>query len=227
MNRRKQISSVKQRARSLRDEAYRAAIIEAAEPLFGAHGTDGTKMEDIARDAGLAVTTVYSAFRQGKAEIVESVHARRLGELVRSVEQHASSDGPALDRLADNCRWSVAFLIEHEDYLRFHLRAGHAWFMEDAIADRIRGGAALWAVGVGAVIEMVEQGIANGELQIDNARRAGKSVVMLQQLHLAEWIADQTRPGSDEVFESFWSDAVLLLRPRETSGRIARSRTEP
>jgi AcrR family transcriptional regulator len=199
----------------LRDEAYREAITEAAEALFGVHGTDGTKMEDIARDAGFAVTTVYSVFRKGKAEIVDAVHALRLGELVRAAESYASSEGSALDRLAASDRQSVAFFMEHENYLRMHLRAGHAWFMPEAVAGRVRGGAARWSDGVGAVIDMISEGIANGEFGVDDPRRAGKSIVMLQQIHLAEWIESGSSAGVDEVFERYWADAVLLLRTSE------------
>ncbi|MCA9504368.1 MAG: TetR/AcrR family transcriptional regulator [Spirochaetaceae bacterium] len=206
MSRRPRAATAKERARTLRDEAYREAIAEAAEVLFGEHGIDGTKMEDIARDAGFAVTTVYSAFRGGKAEIVEAVHERRLSDMVRAAESYVQSEGPALDRLAASNRQSVHFFMDHENYLRMHLREGHAWFLADAVAGRVRGGAIQWAPGVGAVVEMVEQGIANGEFDLDDARRAGKSIVMLQQLHLSEWI----ERGSSDV----------RMRSSNASGRM-------
>lgn len=219
MKKQLRLPTAKERARSLRDEAYREAIAEAAEALFGELGIEGAKMEDIARDAGFAVTTVYASFRGGKTEIIKTIHERRLGELVRAAESYAQLGGAALDRLADSNRQSVAFFMDHEDYLKMYLREGHAWFMPNAVAERVREGAAGWRVGVGAVIEMVAQGIENGEFDIEDPRRAAKSIVMLQQLHLAEWIENGSKAEVDEVFERFWADAVLLLHTRGSRGR--------
>jgi AcrR family transcriptional regulator len=59
-------------ARTAAAEGTRAAITAAARRLFAAQGYTGTPIERIAREAGVAVPTVYAAFGT-KGAILESV----------------------------------------------------------------------------------------------------------------------------------------------------------
>lgn len=56
-----------------------AVMLEVASSLFAAHGFDGTKMADIARRAGVSMTTLYAAHENKEAlfEAVIAAHFER------------------------------------------------------------------------------------------------------------------------------------------------------
>lgn len=71
-------SFMKNRRRKMDPEGKRAAIMAAGERLFAAQGYTGTTMADIARDAGVAVGSLYRLFPDKPA---------LLAELHRAMEQ--------------------------------------------------------------------------------------------------------------------------------------------
>jgi AcrR family transcriptional regulator len=190
---------------------YRDAICEAAEGLFADRGIEATKVEQIAREAGMSIATLYSVFDAGKAQIVRSIHGNHLGELVALATRAADDTRPADECLRDAVRGAVFFFTAHDAYLRMHLREGHAWCLPDAIAARTREGAEGFQVGVGAIIRLVERGVAENVFRTDNPRRTGKAVVMLQQLHLADWIEDEQTANPEAVFLRYWKDVEAIL----------------
>jgi AcrR family transcriptional regulator len=204
-------ASTRQRARALRERTYRDAVCEAAEQLFAERGIEATKVEEVAAAAGLSIATLYSVFAGGKSEIVRRIHRERLGELVQFAVEQARAEGAARDRLQRALRSAISFFTSHPHYLRMHLREGHAWCMPEAVAARTREGAESWADGVGAMIALIDEGVREGSFRTDDARRTGKAVVMLQQLHLAEWIEDGEREPPDVIYERYWADAQALL----------------
>lgn len=86
-------NKVDARKRRIMTEFRRSEILSAATKVFGAKGFDGTRMDDIAAEAGLAKATVYVYF-QSKDEIYEEAVGQALAELVMLTEQHvgASAD---------------------------------------------------------------------------------------------------------------------------------------
>ncbi|HEB88978.1 MAG TPA: TetR family transcriptional regulator [Deltaproteobacteria bacterium] len=200
------------RARALREGVYRDAVCEAAEELFAEHGIEATKVDEIAAAAGISIATLYSVFEGGKNEVIRQIHRERLAELVRFATEEVAGAGSAAERLRRATRSSVAFFTAHPHYLRMHLREGHAWCMPEAVAARTREGAESWSDGVGAMIEIIASGVARGEFCANDPRRAGKAVVMLQQLHLADWIEAGGKESPDAVFARYWTDVEALLR---------------
>lgn len=204
-------SSVQNRARVLRLAIYREAVCEAAECLFADRGIDETKVEEIAREAGMSIATLYSVFDAGKAQIVRSIHENHLGELVVFAVRAAAETRPADECLRDAVRAAVFFFTAHDGYLRMHLREGHAWCLPEAIAARTREGAESFEVGVGAIIQLIERGVAEGVFRTDNPRRTGKAVVMLQQVHLADWIEAGQVADPEAVFLRYWQDVEGIV----------------
>lgn len=127
-----------------------------------------------------------------------------------AVEQ-AREEGAARDRLQCALRSAISFFTSHPHYLRMHLREGHAWCMPEAVGARTREGAESWVDGVGAMIDLIDEGMREGSFRTDDARRTGKAVVMLQQLHLADWIEGGERDFPDAIYERYWADAEALL----------------
>jgi len=71
-------------------EFRRSEILGAATKIFGAKGFEGTRVDDIAAEAGLAKATVYAYFRS-KDEIYESAVEQALEELSALTERHISA----------------------------------------------------------------------------------------------------------------------------------------
>ena len=63
-------------------ELYREAVLDAAERVFGDEGYEATKVQRIAAESGLSLTTLYSVF-ESKWEIYRAVHRRRLNEVMQ------------------------------------------------------------------------------------------------------------------------------------------------
>jgi AcrR family transcriptional regulator len=81
-----------------RREARPSEIIAAALDCFAAHGYAGTRIEDIARQAGVTVGTVYRYF-DGKAALFEAVITQGLAPTLTRGEVLARRRGEQADRL--------------------------------------------------------------------------------------------------------------------------------
>lgn len=80
------MSSKKERTRSYssqireqRADETRQRIAEVARRMFLAHGFDGTTVDAIAREAGVATPTVYAAFRSKRGIVAEILKRARFG----------------------------------------------------------------------------------------------------------------------------------------------------
>ena len=58
----------------------RAAVLEAATRLFAERGWAGTGMRDVAREAGVAVETVYANFRSKPELLIAAVDVSVVGD---------------------------------------------------------------------------------------------------------------------------------------------------
>lgn len=81
-------------------ELYRDAILEAAELVFARCGFAGTRMADVAAQAGLATGTLYNYF-PGRDELLASLIERRSEELLAAVKAAAqlAADRPLRELL--------------------------------------------------------------------------------------------------------------------------------
>lgn len=78
------------RKRQVVTEFRRAEILEAATKVFGAKGFEGTRMDDIAAEAGLAKATVYVYF-ESKDEIYVQAVEQALADLAALTEEHVAA----------------------------------------------------------------------------------------------------------------------------------------
>jgi AcrR family transcriptional regulator len=80
--------------RPLRADALRnrAKVLEAAETVFDAHGT-GASTEEVAREAGVGIGTVFRHFPTKEA-LLEAVYVDRLRKLAGEAEALASAGDP-------------------------------------------------------------------------------------------------------------------------------------
>jgi len=76
----------KQRVREAKAAMYRQIVIEAAERVFGEAGYAGARMQDIAREAGISLGTVYALY-EGKVDVWRAVHDKHLSQLFAGVSE--------------------------------------------------------------------------------------------------------------------------------------------
>lgn len=95
-------------------ELYRDAILAAAELVFARFGFAGTRMADVATEAGLATGTLYNYFAN-RDELLTSLIERRSEELLAAVkaEVAAAAGGSPRDLLLAVIRTSFQHFDNH------------------------------------------------------------------------------------------------------------------
>jgi len=114
---------------SLRDkkrELYRGAVLDAAERVFGEVGYEATKVQRIAAEAGVSLTTLYSVL-PSKWEIYRAVNRRRLNEVMSLAQDMFQRDASSLDTLIAATRMQLAFFMRHRDFTKMQLKEVTAW----------------------------------------------------------------------------------------------------
>lgn len=90
------------RARAARTKRNRsrAALIDAADAVFAARGWAATRVEDIARTAGVSPATAYNHF-PSKHVLIASVFAPHVRTLLAQVDAHLASARPVTEALSE------------------------------------------------------------------------------------------------------------------------------
>jgi AcrR family transcriptional regulator len=96
-------------------------LLDVVVAQFNARGYDATSMEDIARATGLTKSAVYHHVA-GKEELLRLAVARAVDALFAVLEEPASANGPAVERLQHVLRRSAEVLAERLPYVTLLLR---------------------------------------------------------------------------------------------------------
>ncbi|MET0591106.1 MAG: helix-turn-helix domain-containing protein, partial [Polyangiaceae bacterium] len=92
----------------------RQQILRAAEKLLGRYGAAKTTMADLAREAGVAVGSVYLEFASKEA-IVESLSTEKHRRVMEAMQSAAAGDGTYADRLARVFDARTTVLLRYAD----------------------------------------------------------------------------------------------------------------
>lgn len=92
MPRKKRARQYSSPVREQRADETRTRIADAARTLFLANGFDGTTVDAIAREAGVAVPTVYAIFRSKRGLVEELLHRARFGAAYADLVQRAIAE---------------------------------------------------------------------------------------------------------------------------------------
>jgi AcrR family transcriptional regulator len=150
-----------QATRAARTAERRAAIVEAAFDEFVARGFTATRIDDIARRAGVAKGTIYLHFKDKESMFEELVRTA----IVPLVERLAAPPAPggtvrdAVERLADTFIREVAS-TRRADIIRLIVAEGPRF---PAIADFYYR--EVISRGLGGMRALIELGIARGEIR--------------------------------------------------------------
>jgi AcrR family transcriptional regulator len=194
---------------SLRDkkrELYRGAVLNAAERVFGEVGYEATKVQRIAAEAGVSLTTLYSVL-PSKWEIYRAVNRRRLNEVMSLAQDMFRRDASSLDTLIAATRMQLAFFMRHRDFTKMQLKEVTAW----STIELLRSPEQIEALGAGLELSanLLRQGIKDGYLIDDDPELMARMLIASQQVRLAMWMDRGCKEDPDRV-----ADAALrhLLR---------------
>lgn len=194
---------------SLRDrkrELYREAVLDAAERVFGEEGYEATKVQRIAAESGLSLTTLYSVF-DSKWEIYRAVHRRRLGQVMGLAQEIYEKKASALETLIAGTRMQLCFLMEHRDYTKMQLKEVTAWSTVELLRspEQIEG----LGMGLARFASLFGEGIEEGYFVADDPELMARMVIACQQVRLAMWMDHGCKEAPESV-----ADAALrhLLR---------------
>ena len=194
---------------SLRDkkrQLYRGAVLDAAERVFGEVGYEATKVNRIAAEAGVSLTTLYSVL-SSKWEIYRAVNRRRLNEVMSLAQGMSERDATSLETLIAATRMQLAFFMRHRDFTKMQLKEVTAW----STIELLRSPEQIEALGAGLDLSanLFRQGIKDGYLIDDDPELMARMVIASQQVRLAMWMDRGCKEDPDRV-----ADAALrhLLR---------------
>jgi AcrR family transcriptional regulator len=96
------------------DVIRREQILRAAEKLLGQHGASKTTMADLAREAGIAVGSVYLEFTSKEA-IVEALSTARHCKVIDAMRDVAAKEGSYAERLRGVFDAKTAVLLRYAE----------------------------------------------------------------------------------------------------------------
>ena len=178
-------SNAKPKIREARRNLYRQAILDAAEKVFAEQGFEGAKMQDIAAEAGISLGTLYGIL-DGKTALYSEIQSTRGGEMLEQIAREVERADGVLEFTLAGIAAYVRFLIARPNYLRMHLRDGHAWGIFDTL--KVPAQEEQWTRGFDLLESSFARGIAEGVfVSLDPALMA-RITLATHQIWMAEWV---------------------------------------
>lgn len=172
----------------------RQAILNAAERLFSRQGYEETRAEDIAKQANVAVGTIYLHFgdKEGLLREILLISAEELHERVLAVYQDPPDSPLALARA--HVETLITYIEEHNRLSSF------------VLALMLSGHSAATPM-LELSIEQVESNIRDGQVrgiyrQDINAALAARAEAQMNLGLLAWWAQDPRRAGREEIIDT-------------------------
>jgi len=191
--------ATKKRVKEARNAMYRELIIEAAERVFADQGFEATRVQAVAKEAGISLATLYGVF-PGKLELYSAIHEERTGELMQRVAETIDPSFDPIDLILAGTEAYLRFHMEHVDYLRMHLREGNIWTSDSTLRVPEQGRA--WQNGIELGSSAFQAAIDLGLMVADDPILLFRTAIVMHQVRLADWVDKDMRAGVDEVLEA-------------------------
>tara|TARA_R110002072_G_scaffold101852_8_gene224358 strand:- start:278 stop:925 length:648 start_codon:yes stop_codon:yes gene_type:complete len=166
-------------SRKEKKDATRRKLIGAGAKVFAADGVQGARIADIAREAGVAIGTLYTHFADKDALFIELMRAGKISVIEGLIQARESSNTRAgRDRAA--MEGVVAFAQIYGPFFRLLLARGSGDPMQREVVDAITD------LRVAELIDGQAEGWARPDLDPQAAARCEVGAVF----HLLDWWID-------------------------------------
>lgn len=181
-------------------------IVEAAGLLFSERGYDTTSMRDIAKRVGVKAGSLYSHI-ENKQELLYIIVNGVSDRFLAAIEPLVSSSEPAEERLREVVHRHLRLMVDHLDVATvfLHERRGlspdqHA----EVLAKRHRYEA--------SVVQIIEQGMADGVFETSNSKLAGTTLLSILNWSYT-WYDPRGKRTPDEIADFVADFVIRSLRP--------------
>ncbi|TVQ96348.1 MAG: TetR/AcrR family transcriptional regulator [Deltaproteobacteria bacterium] len=142
-------------------EERRAQILDAAKKCFIRDGFAHTRVDDIAREAGLSKGGIYFHF-SSKREIFDALHDLEYERNMAVLASIGQEDIPASEKLTRMANQMVTYFHGNEEHRRFLIVLGEMGMREPEVHARILDSHRSY---VDALTEIIEAGADSGEFR--------------------------------------------------------------
>ena len=153
----------------------RVQIIMAAKECFTTMGYAHTRVDDIAKEAGLSKGGIYFHFKS-KREIFDALYETEYNKTLSFVNAAQASDRPALEKLAQLGSMMLARFADVDEHRKLLAVLGEMGLREPDVYDKIRE---MHEYYVAALAQQIEQGVASGEFRNVDPRIAALVLKLL------------------------------------------------
>jgi AcrR family transcriptional regulator len=183
----------------MREAARRDQILRAAEKLLGRYGAAKTTMADLAREAGVAVGSVYLEF-SSKEAIVESLSMAKHRRVMDAMKKAAEGGGSFAERLTRIFDARTTVLLHCAD------EGAHACELVHCMSTAVRSAQARFAAEETTLLAtLLGDGARTGELAVPNADATARAVLHAYSVfsppHLFELPRDEVKSALRALHE--------------------------
>ena len=178
--------------RSIAQEERRKQILDAAVRVFARRGYHGSRVGDIAEEAGVAHGLLYHYFAS-KEEVLQTVFRENWGELIERFRAVETADEPACEKLEGIAKILLRTWRNDPDLVTVMVR-------EVARSQQLQGQVEEIREAFAIVQRVIEGGQAAGVFRPDLDARLASWVVYggLEEV-LTGWVLGQLPDGEEEV----------------------------
>jgi AcrR family transcriptional regulator len=195
--------------RSEQKDETRARLVSAGAAVFARKGLDGTRISDIAREAGVAMGTLYTHFPDKDALFVEVMRAGK-ETVLAGLAMTQAMEGTRTEKDRAAMAGVVAFAGLHGPLFRLLLSRGAG---DDPIQREVVDAIA------GLRITELKQGQKDGWARKDLDPEAAARCEVGAVFHLLDWWLDDPSRMSDEAL----IEQLCLIRRFGVEGQIPKS----
>ena len=191
--------------RSIAQEERRRQILDAAVRVFARSGYHGSRVGDIAEEAGVAHGLLYHYFAS-KEEVLQTVFRENWGELIGRFRAVEAADEPAHEKLEGIAKILLRTWRNDPDLVTVMVR-------EVARSQQLQGQVEEIREAFAIVQRVIEDGQASGVFRPDLDARLASWVVYggLEEV-LTGWVLGQLPAGDDEVARAERTAIDVALR---------------
>jgi len=191
--------------RSIAQEERRRQILDAAVRVFARSGYHGSRVGDIAQEAGVAHGLLYHYF-SSKEEVLQTVFRENWGELIERFRAVEATNEPAEEKLAGIAKILLRTWRHDPDLVTVMVR-------EVARSQQLQGQVEDVREAFAIVQRVIEEGQAAGAFRGDLDARLASWIVYggLEEV-LTGWVLGQLPAGDDEVAQAERTAIDVALR---------------